>query len=200
MLFQTLRTTISATAVAALMAVGLASGANAAVVTIDPGDTNVLVADTTYRTRSEEKTPGVAFTDDYFFDLPDLGAEDGKSRVLYSYDVTFPIPEGAADDVGIADLTFTVSDDTNETVLNETVLTDGDGFVFPGFESGFNFAGVWPAPIDLSLTVTGTTLGQGGSYAATVAPTAAIPLPAPLILLGSALVGLGILGRRRFNA
>lgn len=200
MFFQALKKTSLITAGAALMVVGLASGANAAVVDVDPGVSETLVVGTTYRTRSEEQTPGVAFSDEYNFALPDLGAADGKSTVFYSYDVTFPIPEGAAADIGIADLTFTLLDDTNGTTLDETVLTDGDGFVFAGFESGFNFTGVWPAPIDLVLTVTGTALPQGGSYAATLTPTTAIPLPAPFLLLVSGLVGLGLLGRGRLKA
>lgn len=200
MFFQRLTGTLSATAVAAVLVAGMASNASAAVINIDPGESHVLMPENTYRTQSEEQTPGAAFFDEYFFSLPDLGPQDGSSEIFYSYDVTFPIPEGAAEDIGIADLTFTVHDETNGTVLNETALTGSDGFAFAGFESGFNFNGVWPAPIDLTLSVSGTALAKGGSYAATLSPVTAIPLPAPVVLFVSALVGLGFLGRRRLKA
>jgi|TARA_Y100001947_G_scaffold135509_1_gene123271 opacity protein-like surface antigen len=195
-MFDTLKKSISAAAVAALMVVGMASSASAAIVNIDPGDSNVLTTDTVYRTQSEEQIGGAAFSDQYFFSLPDIGG-NGTSSVFYSYDVTFPVPEGAAAGIGIADLTFELFDSTNSTVLATTTLTDANGFAFVGFENGFNFTGVWPAPIDITLTVSGTALSQGGSYEATVA---AVPLPAPLMLFVSALVGLGFLGRRRLSA
>jgi hypothetical protein len=44
------------------------------------------------------------------------------------------------------------------------------------------------------LIVSGTTLGQGGTYSYTLAAT---PLPAAVVLFGSGLLGLSLLGRRR---
>ena len=196
-MFDTLKNSIAAVALAALMAVGVGSSASAAVFFIDPGDSNVLTLNNVYRTQSEEQTPGASFSDVYFFTLPDNGGAPGSDPVFYSYDVTFPVPSGAAAGIGIANLTFTVFDVTNSNQLSQVVLTNGSGFAFPGFENGFNFTGVWPTPISLTLTVTGDTLANGGSYEATIA---AVPLPAPLVLFVSALFGLGFLGRRRLSA
>ena len=187
----------AAVAVVALLGLGAVQEAQAAVVNIDPGDSNVIAFDVVYRTQSEEKLGNESFSDDYFFFLPDLSDNNGMQSVFYSYDVTFPIPEGAAAGIGIRDLTFTLTDVTNNNVLSVFALTDASGVAFTGFEGGFNFTGNWPAPIDLLLTVTGQALSQGGSYEATFA---AVPLPAPLILFVSALAGLGFLGRRRMSA
>ncbi|RVU34096.1 hypothetical protein EOI86_23560 [Hwanghaeella grinnelliae] len=196
-MFDTLKNSIGAVALAALMVVGAASSASAAVVNINPGDSNILALDTIYKTGDQDKLGGQAFSDVYNFFLPDLGEANGKSSVFYSYDVTFPIPSGAAAGQGIRDLTFTIFDVTNGNTLSDVTLTDANGFALPGFEGGFNFVGTWPAPIDLTLTISGTALAIDGSYSATLRP---IPLPAPLVLFVSALVGLGFLGRRRLNA
>lgn len=188
----------AALAVAMLIGFGAVQSAGAVVINIDPGDSNVLALETTFRTQSEEKLANESFTDVYTFFLPDLGSvPTGSQSVYYSYDVTFPVPEGAAAGIGIADLTFTLTDETNSTTLSTIVLTDASGVAFSGFEGGFNFIGNWPAPIELVLTVTGTALSQGGSYEATIA---AVPVPAPLALFISALLGLGFLGRRRIQS
>ena len=188
----------AAIAVAMLIGFGAVQSANAAIVTMDPGDSNVILLNTIYMTQPEEKSANESFSDSYFFFLPDLGSvQSGSQSVYYSYDVTFPVPSGAAAGIGIANLTFTVFDVTNSAQLSQVVLTNGSGFAFPGFENGFNFTGVWPTPISLTLTVTGDTLANGGSYEATIA---AVPLPAPLVLFVSALFGLGFLGRRRLSA
>jgi|GEM_PF-3023950 len=188
----------AAIAVAMLIGFGAVQSANAAIVTMDPGDSNVILLNTIYMTQPEEKSANESFSDSYFFFLPDLGsAQSGSQSVYYSYDVTFPVPSGAAAGIGIRDLTFTLTDLTNSNVLSTIVLTGSNGVALPGFEGGFNFAGNWPAPIDLLLTVTGQALSNGGSYEASLA---AVPVPAPLALFISALLGLGFLGRRRIES
>jgi len=205
-MFDTLKNSIAAVALAALMAVGVGSSASAAVVTMVPNDSNVLTLNTLYLAETIAPGAGITFTHDYFFSLPDNAGANGFEPVSYSYDVTFPVPSGASAGVGIADLTFTVRDNTNgDTILSQVTLTDDvlgtitglAGKALPGFASGFNFIGNWPAPIDLTVTVTGTVLSNGGSYDLAIA---AVPLPAPLLLLVSALFGLGFLGRRRLSA
>jgi len=188
----------AAIAVAMLIGFGAVQSANAAIVTMDPGDSNVILLNTLYLTEPESKSANESFTDNYFFFLPDLGfTQSGSQSVYYSYDVTFPIPSGAAAGIGIRDLTFTLTDLTNSNVLSTIVLTGSNGVALSGFEGGFNFAGNWPAPIDLLLTVTGQALSNGGSYEASLA---AVPVPAPLALFISALLGLGFLGRRRIES
>lgn len=188
----------AAIAVAMLIGFGAVQSANSAIITMDPGDSNIIALNTVFLTQAEEKNANESFTDVYSFFLPDLGSvQSGSQSVYYSYDVTFPIPSGAAAGIGIRNLTFTLTDETNSNVLSTIVLTGSDGVALPGFEGGFNFAGFWPAPIDLTLTVSGQALSNGGSYEASLA---AVPIPAPLALFVSALLGLGFLGRRRIES
>lgn len=193
-----LKASVIAVAISAVIAFGMAPSAKAAVVNINPGDNNILVYGDIFRTQSEEQAPGASFSDSFFFSLPDQADPTGTEKVFYSYDVSFPVPTGAAAGIGIRNLTFTLTDATNNTILNVTTLTNANGFALPGFQNGHNFTGTWPAPIELILTVTGTALSQGGSYEATIAASLQpIPLPAPLVLFISALLGLGFLGRIR---
>ncbi|RVU34097.1 hypothetical protein EOI86_23565 [Hwanghaeella grinnelliae] len=186
-----------AVAAVALISLGALHDADAAVVNMDPGDSNIIVNDVFYRTQTEEKQANESFSDDYHFFLPDLNGVNGLTSVSYSYDVSFPIPVGAAAGLGIRNLTFTLTDLTNSETLSVVNLTDSNGFVMAGFESGFNFTGTWGASIDLLLTVTGQALSNGGSYNASLA---AVPVPPALMLFVGALAGIGFLGRRRLGA
>lgn len=181
----------AAVAVMMLIGFGAVQSANAAVFNIDPGDSNVLVFNNMFLTGNEEKAANESFTDIYSFFLVDTDG-NGSESVWYGFDVTFQSPQISG--VGIANLTFTIRDETNSALLREVIMTDADGI---GAGSAFNFVGVWPAPIELTLTVTGTALQNGGSYNASIV---AVPLPAPLMLFISALLGLGFLSRRRMIA
>jgi hypothetical protein len=93
-------------------------------------------------------------------------------------------PDGK-NSLGIGDLKF------KWTAFPTTVqFTDAAGLL----NTSLTLAATLLPATTYHLIVTGTALANGGSYYFSVAAT---PLPAALVLFGSGLVGLGLLGRRR---
>lgn len=187
MFVDTFKKSIGAMALAALMAVGGAASVNAA--TIQPGDPAVLLNPGVILTSIQSfANAGEVVNDTYNYTTVDDGS--GTQGVSYKYDILFA-EEDIAD---FANLTFDVVGAT-QGLLASFQLTDALGNI-AAFVVGntFSFTGVWDAPQDIALTVSGTTLEDGATYGIRIS---AVPIPAPIVLFVSALVGLGFLGRRR---
>jgi len=190
-MFDTLKKSVGAVALAALMAVGAATSANAAV--IQPGDPAVVLVPGTILTSIQTfDDTGVGIVNDtYNYTTFDDGT--GQQNVAYKYDIIFE----EEDITDFANLTFSIVGE-DQGPLSSFELTDAAGNL-AAFVSGFSFSfvGVWDAPQNIFLTVTGDVLEAGATYGIRIS---AVPLPAPLLLFVSALFGLGFLGRRRLNA
>ncbi|MEM1046227.1 MAG: hypothetical protein AAGL24_08755 [Pseudomonadota bacterium] len=186
-MYKLLSKVMGVTAIAAMLSLGGVATSSAVTVFIDPGDNNVLTTGVSFLTGDEDRNG--AFSDTYFFSLPDTGA-NGAESVQYSFDVTFADPTGS--NFGIADLVVTLFDATNLAVLDSVTVTDGSG-IATGLASTL-ITSVFPAPINLELIISGTALSAGGSYNAFIS---AVPLPPALLMLVSAFIGLGFLSRRR---
>jgi hypothetical protein len=91
---------------------------------------------------------------------------------------------------GIANLTITWLNGV--TQFAQLVVTDAAGVVI-NTSAKLLFALTGPNN-DLHVKVTGTGLGSGGGYILNVST---VPLPPALLLFGSGLLGLTLLGRRR---
>jgi hypothetical protein len=122
--------------------------------------------------------------DTYAFTIP-----GGPVPVSSLVDVTLNNPGT----VGIANLVLSWYLDGNPVALVSETFTNGSGtwlgvgsVLFP-----FTLPG---GPAKYLLVVTGTILSGGGGYDIELS---AVPLPPALILFGTALVGMTLLGKRR---
>ncbi len=121
------------------------------------------------------KTGG--FTDFFNFSL--------ASAPLGTVTISAPDVIGA-----IANLTLVWWDPGSSSAISPALtVTDAFGALLPATTLAFALA----SATDYHLRVTGTALTDGGAYTARITTT---PIPPALLLFGSALAGLGFLGRR----
>jgi len=190
-MLESIKKSFRVAALAAVVVAGAFTGAQAAV--ISPGNSPVLLTPGTILTSIQtfDTTGANVVNDTYQYVTVDDGS--GFQNVSYKYDIIFE----DSDVTDFANLTFTISG-SEEGFLSSFHLTDDLGNL-AAFVSGFSFSfvGSWLAPQTISLAVTGDVLQEGATYGVRIA---AVPVPAPLLLFISALLGLGFLGRRRMDA
>ena len=161
--------------------VWMAIGAPAQAAPLLPGDSKVLASGDLYSyTTSPALANNQPVNDEFFF--------SGPAGLIATTTLSVLNPTGSGS-FGVKNLTVTWLD----TVTNSSQvlpITNGTGLTI-------NLAAELVTVLTNHLykvTVTGMALARGGIYNISVAAT---PLPPALILFGSALAGLGLLGRRR---
>jgi hypothetical protein len=159
---------------ATVCAILLAAPAGAT--TLNPGDTFFVGAT---HTDAPNTTPGTFFTDTYLFSIPSVPL----GTVTIS---------GTGIVGNIGSLTLVWLDSLSNVVSSALVVTNpnGSSTLTDTLAYAFTVAG------DYYLKVTGFAgvgSAQGGSYEVAISTT---PIPPALLLFGSALAGLGFLGRR----
>lgn len=173
----------------AVGAVCLVQSATAATIDVTPGPTYTLVAGNTYR------------------DSPDFNADEVISNV-YNF-----ISSGLNTNTTAAVLNVDPPTQGPFGIKNLRLEWFNDGNISQGFLDVTDSLGVVINPTAIlsinlvadalayHLKVTGKALGDGGSYLLRVAvpgdQQSPVPLPPALLLFGSALVGLTVLGRRK---
>ena len=146
----------------------------------------------TFNTHSA--TPGFNFSAQVNEQAPGLGAGAG----FLDFRVTFLDVTGSGAVSG-GNLTFTQAEIDAASVLSEVVLTNSvDGTINFNPITDLPFFQAAGGDAQILALVSGTAFSNPGSA---VAPnyivSASVPLPAPVVLLISALIGLGYLGRRK---
>lgn len=162
--------------------------ASAWAVAISPGDSvsftggEIYVADTGLGASAEN----TVFEHVYTYDMDIAGGGIVRADV----DALNTPPNTGPTTYGIANLTFTW-EEADTTFMNSLTITDGSGFALLGLPTAF-FTFLAQAA-GYTLTVTGTTLAGGGDYSLITS----VPIPAAAFLFGSALLGGGLLRRRK---
>jgi len=155
---------------------------NATVVDPSPVQYNVQVSQSSPTVPSDPSNVGNAsfgitnLTID-FFDFTALADSDGAGGITLADDIT----------------SFTLAA-LAPFALGGNVFTDSNGT-----QTDAVFTGFWPADHQIIAVVTGGAFKNASAAAdpRLDVQVSAVPLPAPVVLLISALVGLGFLGRRR---
>lgn len=195
-MLETLRK-VTGVAIVSTMLVFVASSANAAL--ISPDNSPVALLPGTVLTSIQTFEDGDTVDDTYNYQTVDLEST-GFQNVSYRYSIIFANQEIT----DFANLTFSLSGSAQGPNFSTFTLTDSVGEIIPQFGLNFvagvgfalNFVGNWIAPQDIALNVTGEALADGATYGVRIS---AVPLPAPLVLLVTALVGMGFLGRRKLS-
>ena len=166
---------------AALFAVVGTATANALTFTpVTPGNSAAITADTVYYNSSGTLEPGYG---EHLFYFTSGALTDPILGILFA---------GSGTPGAIADLTFEWWNDTTNALIASLGVTGPTGAPL-----ALNPAGPLVVALavgtDYYLKVAGTVLAPFGSYNFTMTTT---PLPPAVILFGSALAGLSLLGRR----
>ena len=120
-----------------------------------------------------------------------FGTPDTLTFIFDTAISAFGIFIGGAGDIAPQTLTAALSDGTVVNALTNYVGTGG------GFPGNTNYFGITSGTAFTSISFTGTAAGDGVFLDNMSYQLASVPLPAGIFLLGSGLLGLGALRRRR---
>ena len=188
--FLTYKFKAMAVGAVAAMALIMSAPAQAVTVNVNPGDSNTIVPGNLYVAQTQDRAyADGAFSDSYTFYLPDYVPVDGQQTVQFSGHV---IDLNTVAFHGIGNLLFEIV--SGSTTYFSQQLTDANSQEFVAGVTSVLTNLLLPAPLTFDVVISGTPLENNGSYSFSIS---AVPLPPAFLLLGSGLVGLGFLSRRK---